>query len=169
MNNLEKECDKHPVKYRNFEPQEFANSMKYKGIAYQKDFFEELGKEYLRQSKGDADRGRAKLSGGLEDASKLCFMISEELEKECNLRSRKLNEEESERLKEDVKEFGYTNYFYQKAFFDELRLVYQEGCVKSRNAAGTLEKISENSYLMNRCFEKICKNCEKYMKNPNYK
>jgi len=63
-------CEKHPDKVRDASPEELAEELAYTKYPYQKRFFNELGKKYLEQSKGDEKIKRTQLSSNLEELSK---------------------------------------------------------------------------------------------------
>lgn len=59
-------CEKHPNNVRGASPEELAEELAYTKYPYQKRFFNELGKKYLEQSKGDKKIKRIQLSSNLE-------------------------------------------------------------------------------------------------------
>lgn len=84
MSELEKECE-HPVNFRGLNPEDFAREFGNTNYFYQEKCFEELGKEYKRQSQGDRERGRAQLSSGLENLSTAFYLVVKSINKVCDV------------------------------------------------------------------------------------
>lgn len=81
--------------------------------------------------------------------------------------------------KEFAKEFGNTNYFYQKECFNELLEEYKKQSIEDKERpslkyrdkkrvqlSSSLENLSTSFYLVVKSMEKVCKACKNYMKNP---
>ena len=74
--------------------------------------------------------------------------------------------------KEFAKEFGYTNYFYQKECFKELAEEYKnqsKGDYKlgREKLSSGLEKLSKAiKGPIRKAIEEVCYACRKYLKNP---
>jgi hypothetical protein len=137
-------CGKHPDDYLGLNPEEFVEE-RFGGWngGYKKGFFSGLEKEYAKQSKGDRERGRVQLSGGLENLSKACYEVSKGI-----IPSGKVKE--AIRPGKAAEIFGFTTYFYQQKCF-ELMEPEMPG-----NFGGVLRSINQ-----------VCKACKKYMKNSS--
>ena len=92
MSELEKECNKHPENFRDLTPEEFAREFGNTNYFYQEKCYEELQKEYKRQSEGDAKRQslknksekRIQLSSGLENLSTAFYLVVKSMKQICN-------------------------------------------------------------------------------------
>ncbi|MFH1503180.1 MAG: hypothetical protein ABIE36_00800 [Candidatus Diapherotrites archaeon] len=71
--------------------------------------------------------------------------------------------------KEFAKEFGNTNYFYQRECFKELSREYKKQSKEDKkrgNLSSGLERLSIALYLVVKTIEEVCYICKNYMNNP---